>query len=145
MAYPPLHPPAPTRCAAIPSLLVERSEAASKQSATVVLASLSHSAREVFRRIAEAQLEPEGEQGALQPAAAVLVLAPCRGWCAVPRSPRPPLVPPRPPRPPRTLVNAGVSFQRLFSGCREAFLVSNEMLLKAFLTEFRDHELLGTR
>lgn len=40
---------------------------------------------------------------------------------------------------------AGVSFQRLFQMCRERFLVSNEMLLKSFLTEFRDHELLGTK
>lgn len=40
---------------------------------------------------------------------------------------------------------AGITFQRLFQLCRERFLVSNEMLLKSFLTEFRDHELLGTR
>ncbi|EFN52388.1 hypothetical protein CHLNCDRAFT_26858, partial [Chlorella variabilis] len=71
------------------------------QSATVVLASLSHSAREVFRLVADAQLDPSGEQG--------------------------------------------VTFQRLFQQCRERFLVSNEMLLKAFLTEFRDHELLQTK
>jgi hypothetical protein len=59
--------------AAIPSLLVGRSEQCSKQSATVVLASLSRSAREVFRLVADAQLDPSGEQGeqnsnaALQP------------------------------------------------------------------------------
>ncbi|KAL4449034.1 hypothetical protein ABPG77_007751 [Micractinium sp. CCAP 211/92] len=87
--------------AAIPSLLVGRSEQCSKQSATVVLASLSHSAREVFRLVAEAQLDPAGDRG--------------------------------------------VTFQRLFQLCRERFLVSNEMLLKSFLTEYRDHELLGTR
>lgn len=88
--------------AAIPSLLVGRSEQCSKQSATVVLASLSHSAREVFRLIADAQLDASaGEQG--------------------------------------------ISFTRLFQRCRERFLVSNEMLLKAFLTEFKDHELLQTK
>lgn len=40
---------------------------------------------------------------------------------------------------------AGVTFQRLFQQCRERFLVSNEMLLKTFLTEFKDHELLQTK
>jgi hypothetical protein len=40
---------------------------------------------------------------------------------------------------------AGMSFARLFQQCRERFLVSNEMLLKAFLTEFKDHELLQTK
>lgn len=50
--------------AAIPSLLVGRSEQCSKQSATVVLASLSHSAREVFRLVAEAQLDAgAGDKG----------------------------------------------------------------------------------
>lgn len=67
----------------------------------MVLASLSHTAREVFRVVADAQLDPGGD--------------------------------------------GGITFQRLFATCRERFLVSNEMLLKAFLTEFRDHELLHTR
>lgn len=57
---PPVHSPS---LAAIPSLLVGRSEQCSKQSATVVLASLSHSAREVFRLIAETQIDNEGEHG----------------------------------------------------------------------------------
>jgi hypothetical protein len=39
----------------------------------------------------------------------------------------------------------GLSFQRLFQACRERFLVSNEPLLRSFLTEFRDHDLLHTR
>ena len=89
------------RHAAVPSLLVGRGEEACRAGATVVLASLSHNAREVFRLIADAQAEAGGE--------------------------------------------AGVSFQRLFAVCRERFLVSNEMLLKSFLTEFRDHDLLATR
>ena len=67
----------------------------------MVLASLSHTAREVFRLVVDAQLDPGGE--------------------------------------------GGVTFQRLFASCRERFLVSNEMLLKAFLTEYRDHELLVTK
>lgn len=49
--------------AAIPSLLVGRSEQCSKQSATVVLASLSRSAREVFRLVAEGQLDPTADKG----------------------------------------------------------------------------------
>ncbi|PSC69977.1 Origin recognition complex subunit 2 [Micractinium conductrix] len=87
--------------AAIPSMLVGRSEQCSKESATVVLASLSASAREVFKLVAHAQLDPEGEKG--------------------------------------------IPFGRLFQVCRERFLVSNEMLLKSFLTEFKDHELLVTK
>jgi origin recognition complex subunit 2 len=87
--------------AAIPSLLVGRGEQCSKQSATVVLASLSHSAREVFRLIAETQIDNPGEHG--------------------------------------------ITFARLFQRCRERFLVSNDMLLRSFLTEFRDHELLQTK
>jgi len=42
---------------------VGRREQCSKQSATVVLASLSHSAREVFRLVADAQLDAAGEKG----------------------------------------------------------------------------------
>ena len=41
--------------------------------------------------------------------------------------------------------SGGITFQRLFQRCRERFLVSNPMLLKAFLTEFTDHELLATK
>ena len=41
--------------------------------------------------------------------------------------------------------HGGITFQNLFSSCREQFLVSNEMLLKTFLTEFRDHDLLVTK
>ena len=40
---------------------------------------------------------------------------------------------------------AGVSLAKLFQMCRERFLVSNEMLLKSFLVEFKDHELLTTK
>jgi hypothetical protein len=40
---------------------------------------------------------------------------------------------------------AGVSMPKLFQLCRERFLVSNEMLLKSFLVEFKDHELLTTK
>ncbi|KDD75193.1 subunit 2 of origin recognition complex ORC2 [Helicosporidium sp. ATCC 50920] len=39
----------------------------------------------------------------------------------------------------------GISFDKLFQMCREQFLVSNEMLLKGFLAEFRDHGLVVTR
>jgi len=87
--------------AAVPSLLVGRKEACTQQSALVVLSSLSHTAREVFRLIADAQLDPSGA--------------------------------------------GGITFQRLFTSCRERFLVSNEMLLKAFLTEFRDHDILQSK
>jgi origin recognition complex subunit 2 len=57
----------------------------------------------------------------------------------------PPLFSPRPSHHPHPQNAAGISFQRLFQRCRERFLVSNEMLLRAFLTEFRDHDLLGTK
>lgn len=87
--------------AAVPSLLLWKGEACTKQSALVVLSSLSHTAREVFRHIVDAQLDPGGD--------------------------------------------GGISFQRLFTTCRERFLVSNEMLLKTFLVEFRDHDLLQTK
>lgn len=76
-------------------------EACTQESASVVLSSLSHSAREVFRCIADAQLDPEG--------------------------------------------NHGITFQRLYTVCREKFLASNEALLKVFLTEFKDHDILQTR
>ena len=39
----------------------------------------------------------------------------------------------------------GISFQMLFAVCREKFIVSNEMLLRTFLTEFRDHDLLQSK
>lgn len=39
----------------------------------------------------------------------------------------------------------GVTFPRLFAICREKFLASNEMLLKGFLTEFKDHDILQTK
>lgn len=65
LPIPVLPPPAhPCSRAAIPSMLVGRSEQCSKESATVVLASLSASAREVFKLVAHAQLDPEGEKGA---------------------------------------------------------------------------------
>ncbi|KAL4854768.1 DNA polymerase iota [Chlorella vulgaris] len=92
--------------AGIPSMLMGRSEQCSKQSATVVLSSLSPSAREVFRLIAESQLDLAASAAA---------------------------------------ADLGMSFARLFQQCRERFLVSNEMLLKAFLTEFKDHELVQTK
>lgn len=41
--------------------------------------------------------------------------------------------------------NAGISFERLFTSCRDRFLVSSDALLKAFLVEFKDHDLLSTR
>ena len=43
------------------------------------------------------------------------------------------------------LAAAGITFARLFQRCRERFLVSNDMLLRSFLTEFKDHELLHTK
>lgn len=85
----------------ISSLLLGNHQESSKQAASVVLSSLSHNAREVFKVIAGQQLDDsEGNN---------------------------------------------LSFQRLFTMCRERFLVSNEMLLKSFLTEYRDHELLQTK
>lgn len=45
----------------------------------------------------------------------------------------------------RPLPGAGIAFHRLFQRCRERFLVSNESLLRSFLVEFRDHELLQTK
>ena len=52
---------------------------------------------------------------------------------------------PLPPPPLAARLPAGITFQYLFQCCRERFLVSNESLLKSFLTEFRDHELLQTK
>ena len=93
-------PPLPLRSAtpaAIPSMLMGRGEQCSKQSATVVLASLSHSAREVFKLIAGAQLDHSGEQGehpglaaplhtacmsACPPACCTVASAACRAACA---------------------------------------------------------------
>ncbi|GAB4819936.1 hypothetical protein N2152v2_006982 [Parachlorella kessleri] len=92
---------AEVRSARLPLLLAGKSESSSKESASVVLSTLSHNAREVFRLIADQQLEVAGE--------------------------------------------AGVSMAKLFQMCRERFLVSNEMLLKSFLVEFKDHELLTTK
>lgn len=76
-------------------------EACTQESAAVVLSSLSNNAREVFRCIADAQLDPGGQ--------------------------------------------GGITFQRLFNVCKEKFLASNETILKAFLTEFKDHDILQTR
>jgi origin recognition complex subunit 2 len=67
----------------------------------VVLSSVSHTAREVFRLVADAQLDPGGDRGA--------------------------------------------PFGALFRRCRDRFLVSNEMLLKSFLQEFKDHDLVATK
>ncbi|KAL6767926.1 ORC2 [Auxenochlorella protothecoides x Auxenochlorella symbiontica] len=49
--------------AAIAPLLVGRREEEAKKGALVVLASLSHNAREVFRLLSKQQLGPDGEQG----------------------------------------------------------------------------------
>ena len=126
-----------------------RSEQCSKQSATVVLASLSRTAREVFRLIADAQLDPSGEQGRwplarIQCAAFHAVPLPWRtifvNPCSLPSHLVP--LPPAPPPPPAA---GGVTFQRLFQQCRDRFLVSNEMTLRTFLTEFGDHDLLQTK
>lgn len=76
-------------------------EACTQESAAVVLSSLSNNAREVFRCIADAQLDPEG--------------------------------------------NGGITFQSLFNVCKEKFLASNENILKTFLTEFKDHDILQTK
>eukprot|EP00890_Picochlorum_soloecismus_P002208 jgi/Picsp_1/2989/NSC_01212-R1_origin recognition complex subunit 2 len=86
---------------AMPSLFLGRKEACTQESALVVLSSLSNNAREVFRCIADAQLQEDGI--------------------------------------------GGITFQRLFSVCKEKFLASNELILKTFLTEFKDHEILQTR
>ncbi|GBG70537.1 hypothetical protein CBR_g6665 [Chara braunii] len=40
---------------------------------------------------------------------------------------------------------AGLPMSRLYTLCREQFLVSSEMTLRTHLTEFRDHELVRTR
>ena len=39
----------------------------------------------------------------------------------------------------------GIDPQRLFRTCRDRFLVSNQGLLQAILTEYRDHHLLATK
>ncbi|KAH8950069.1 hypothetical protein BDL97_10G064700 [Sphagnum fallax] len=39
----------------------------------------------------------------------------------------------------------GLAFHRLYTACREQFLVSSELTLRAHLTEFKDHELLNWR
>lgn len=40
---------------------------------------------------------------------------------------------------------AGLPLNRLYTACREQFLVSSEVTLRAHLTEFKDHELLKFR
>lgn len=64
--------------AAIAPLLVGRREEEAKKGALVVLASLSHNAREVFRLLSEQQLGPDGEQGRWRDEA----LQGTRGWGA---------------------------------------------------------------
>ena len=86
----------------LPSLFLGRKEACTQESAAVVLSSLSNNAREVFRCIADAQLDAENASG-------------------------------------------GITFQTLFNVCKERFLASNENILKAFLTEFKDHDILQTK
>uniref|UniRef100_K7F8T3 Origin recognition complex subunit 2 n=1 Tax=Pelodiscus sinensis TaxID=13735 RepID=K7F8T3_PELSI len=39
----------------------------------------------------------------------------------------------------------GLSFQDFYQQCREAFLVNNDLTLRAQLTEFRDHKLIRTK
>lgn len=39
----------------------------------------------------------------------------------------------------------GIDPQRLFKMCRDRFLVSNQGLLQAILTEYKDHHLLATK
>jgi len=39
----------------------------------------------------------------------------------------------------------GITAQALYTKCREAFLVSNDLALRTQLTEFKDHELIATR
>lgn len=39
----------------------------------------------------------------------------------------------------------GITFNALFSTCRERFIVSNEPLLRTMLTEFRTHDLLQSK
>ncbi|XP_023343930.1 origin recognition complex subunit 2-like [Eurytemora carolleeae] len=39
----------------------------------------------------------------------------------------------------------GIAFMELYSRCRNEFLVSSDLELKAQLTEFRDHKLVGSR
>jgi origin recognition complex subunit 2 len=36
----------------------------------------------------------------------------------------------------------GISYEHLFRLCRERFLTSNDAMLRAHLTEFKDHDLL---
>jgi origin recognition complex subunit 2 len=43
------------------------------------------------------------------------------------------------------LIDAGLPLNRLYTVCREQFLVSSEVTLRAHLTEFKDHELLKFR
>jgi hypothetical protein len=76
-------------------------EAVSRASALVVLSSMNATAREVFRLVADAQLDSEGD--------------------------------------------GGLPFQRLFQQCRDRFVVSNQMALTAFLTEFKDHNIVTTK
>lgn len=40
---------------------------------------------------------------------------------------------------------AGLPLNRLYTACREQFLVSSEVTLRAHLTEFKDHELVKFR
>jgi origin recognition complex subunit 2 len=107
--------------AAVPSLLAPRGAGggATRASAAVVLLSLSATARDVFRVMAEAQLGDGGDVGgggSAGPGAAAAAAA-----------------------------AGALSFQRLFAACRERFLVSNEAALKGFLSEFTDHGIMRAR
>lgn len=39
----------------------------------------------------------------------------------------------------------GIAFKKLYSACREAFLVSSDLALRAQLTEFVDHKMVKFR
>lgn len=39
----------------------------------------------------------------------------------------------------------GIAFKKLYSICREAFLVSSDLALRAQLTEFLDHKMIKSK
>lgn len=39
----------------------------------------------------------------------------------------------------------GISYEHLFRLCRERFLVSNDVMLRAIMTEYKDHDLLKVK
>ena len=104
----------------IPSLLLARTEEKNKHSATVVLATLQHTAREVFRLIADLQMDSSSRHTTATTA-----------YNNNNNNNN------------NNINNSGgVTATRLLNLCRQKFLLSNQQTLNDFLKEFKDHDLV---